>query len=73
MSDTIGRDLLVSSIQTGWPARAILVTKHDGVDELVYSLVEWSGRLSDKMVTIMSSTDLSEIQAMFDISNRKGK
>ena len=56
---------------SGWPARAILVTKHDGVDELMYSLIEWTGRLNDKMVTIISSTNLDEVQALLDIYNRR--
>lgn len=66
-------DIATAGEKTGWPARAILVTKHDDVDELMYSLVEWSGRLKDKMVTIMSSTNLDEVQALLDIYNRRGK
>lgn len=66
-------DLMYAGAKSGWPARAILATKHDGVDEVVYSLVEWSGRLSDKMVTIMSSTNIDEVQAMLDITTKRGE
>jgi len=67
-------DIIISAGEkTGWPARAILVTKHDGVDELMYSLVEWTGRLKDKMVTIVSSTNLDEVQALLDIYNGRSK